>query len=170
MANQDLPILGHQTELDDNVFQDKVVNQLTLASAPGEELIFVLPAAATIAADTGIRGGFVVPQNFSSTPVLIIRGILDGAPSTLVIAFGVQMKVLADDETYDAALGTQDIASASSVSQADEDIYEETITLTNAGTFVAGDNVDFFFYIDDSVHTYTGQFLLTGIFFRYTTT
>ncbi len=170
MATQDLPILGSALMLDANVTFDKVKNQLSLANSPGEEGCIVLPAAATIAADTGIRGNFTVPQNYSSTPVLVIRGILDGAPSTLVIAFGAQMLPLADDEAYDAALGTQDIASASSVSQADEDIYEETITLTNAGTFVAGDVVPYFVYIDDSVHTYTGKFLLTGLFFRYTTT
>ena len=170
MATQDLPILGFALMLDANVTFDKVKNQLSLANAPGEEGCIVLPAAATIAADTGIRGGFTVPQNYASTPVLVIRGILDGAPSTLVIAFGAQMKPLADDEAYDVALGTQDIASASSVGQADEDVYIETITLTNAGPFVAGDVVPYFVYIDDSVHTYDGKFLLTGLFFRYTTT
>ena len=170
MATQDLPILGASLTLDALVFPDKVKNQLSLANAPGEESCIVLPAAAAIAADTGIRGKFTVPQNYSSTPVLVIRGILDGAPTTLVIAFGAQRLPLADDEAYDAALGTQDIASASSVGQVDEDVYEETITLTNAGTFVIGDDVPYFFYIDDSAHTYTGQFLLTGLFFRYTTT
>ena len=170
MAIQDLPILNASLLLDALVFPGKVKNQLSLANAPGEESIIVLPNAAAIAADTGIRGTFTVPQNYSSTPILVIRGILDGAPTTLVIAFGVQMKPLADDEAYDQALGTQDIASASSVSQADEDEYVETITLTNAGTFVIGDVVPYFFYIDDSVHTYTGQFLLQGLFFRYTTT
>ena len=170
MAEQDLPIRNASLMLDALVFPDKVKNQLSLANAPGEESVIVLPAAATISADTGLRGNFHVPQNYASGPKLVIRGILDGAPSTLVIAFGVQMKPLADDEAYDVALGTQDIASASSVSQVNEDIYEEIITLTNAGTFAIGDDVPFFFYIDDSVHTYTGQFLLTGLSFRYTTT
>ena len=170
MAEQDLPILNKSLTLDALVFPDKVKNQLSLANAPGEEGCIVLPAAATIAADTGIHGVFHVPQNYASGPKLVIEGLLDGAPSTLVIAFGAQMKPGADDEAYDVALGTQDIASAISVSQADEDWYEEIITLTNAGTFTIGDKVPWFFYIDDSVHTYTGQFLLTGLFFRYTTT
>lgn len=170
MATQQIPILGSDTVLDAGVFKDLIKNQLALGSAPGEESCIVLPAAAAIAADTGLRIKFTVPQNYASAPVLVIRGILDGAPSTLVIAFGAQMLPLADDEAYDAALGSQDIASASSVSQADEDVYEETIALTNAGTFVIGDDVAGFVYIDDSVHTYTGQFLLTGLFFRYTTT
>ena len=170
MAEADLPILTNLT-LDTNVFQDKIKNQLTLANAKGESLCTVLPAAANISADTGIHGSFTVPQNYASGPKLVIRGILAGAPSTLVIAFGVQMKPLADDEAYDVALATEDIASASSVSQADEDVYEQIITpLTNAGTFSPGDDCDYFFYIDDDVHTYTGLFLLRRLFFRYTTT
>ena len=168
MAEADLPILTNLT-LDTLIFQDKVKNQLTLGTAPGEELCTVLPAAATIAADTGIRGSFTIPQNYASGPKLVIRGIVDGATGGLVVAFGVQMKPLADNEDYNAALGTQDIASATDT-RADEDIYEEIITLTNAGTFVIDDVVPYFFYIDDSVHTYTGQFLLQHLLFRYTTT
>jgi len=172
MATAQIPILDISTNLDPggDVFPSKIKSQLSLANARGEENCIVLPAAATISADTGLDGSFTVPQNYASTPVLVIRGILDGAPTTLVIAFGVQMKPLADDEAYDQAIGTQDIASASSVSQVDEDIYEETIALINAGTFAPGDDVSYFQYIDDSVHTYTGLFLLTGLFFRYTTT
>ena len=142
--------------------------ELALASAPGNELCMVLPAAATISADTGIYGKFIVPNTFATgSETIVIRGILDGAPASLVIAFGIQVNAVADDETYDAALGTQDIASASSVSQADEDVYEETIDVSGT-TFAANDEVNFFFFIDDSVHTYTGLFLLTGLYFEYT--
>ena len=171
MAIQDLPIRNASYKPDNtgDVFIDEVKNQLALANADGGELCTVLPAAATISADSGVKGSFTVPQNYASGPILVIKGILDGAPGGLVIAFGVQMKPLADNEAYDQALGTQDLASTTD-SRADEDEYVELITLTNAGTFVIGDEVPFFFYIDDSVHTYTGQFLLTGLFFRYTTT
>lgn len=165
MATHDLPILGHALTLDALVYVQKVKNELSLANAPGEELVIVLPAAATISADTGIRGNFRVPQNYVGTPILVVQGLLDGAPTTLVIAFGVQMSPLADDEAYDAALGTQSIASDSTVSQVDEDVYEELITIGD--TLAVGDLVTFFFYIDDSAHTYTGLFLLTGLFFRY---
>ena len=172
MAQQDISVLGLNTIPDGSgdVWVAPVNTELTLASAPGNELCVVLPASGSISTDTGIYGKFTVPQNYDGAPVLVIRGILNGAPSSEVIAFGVQMKPLADDEAYDAAFHTQDIASASSVSQADEDVYEENITLTNSGPFAISDDVDFFFYIDDSVHTYTGTFLLTGLFFRYTTT
>lgn len=167
MATHDLPILGMSTKPDNSgdVYPSTLAAELTLGSAPGNELCMVLPTAATISADTGLYGKFTVPQNYVGTPVLVIEGVLDGAPASLVIAFGVQMKPLADDEAYDQALEAQAIASASSVGQADEDVYLETITLSN--TFAVGDSVPFFFFIDDSVHTYTGLFLLTGLFFRY---
>lgn len=167
MASHDLPILGSGTVPDNSgdVYPSPISAELSLASAPGNELCIVMPAAATISVDTGFYGRFTVPQNYVGTPVLVIRGVLDGAPGALVLAFGVQMSPLADDEAYDTALGTQSIASASSVSQADEDIYEETINLGD--TFAVGDDVNYFFFIDDSVHTYTGKFLLTGLFFRY---
>lgn len=168
MATKRIPILGASTVPDSSgdCFPDAVVNQLSLASAPGNEMCFVM-VDPNGGGDHGLYGKFSVPQDYSGSPVLVIRGILDGAPTTTAIAFGFQGKPLADDEAYDAALATQDIASASSVSQSDEDVYEETITLTNLGTLAAADDVDFFFFIDDSVHTFTGNFLLTGLFFQY---
>ena len=167
MATHDLPILGLATVPDTSgdVSIAPISTELALANAPGNELCVVLPAAATISADTGFYGRFTIPQNYVGTPVLVIRGILDGAPSSLVIAFGVQMKPLADNEAFDVVLEAQGIASASSVSQVDEDVYEETISLGN--TFAVADGVNYFFFIDDSAHTYTGKFLLTGLFFRY---
>ncbi len=168
MATHDWPIVNFSTELDTtgDVFPNKIKNELSLANARGEESCIVMPAAATITADAGFDGGFHVPQNYVDTPLLVIVGILDGAPTTLVIAFGIQMNPRADDEAYDVAIGTQQIASASSVSQVDEDVYVETIDISGE-TFAAGDYVPYFFFIDDSVHTYTGKFLLTGLFFRY---
>jgi len=170
MSTHRLPILNYNVVPDGtgNVWAAPLSTELALASAPGNEMCIVMPAAATISSDTGIYGKFTVPNTFAAgSETLVIRGILDGAPSTLVIAFGVQLKANADDESYDQALGAQAIASASSVSQADEDVYEETIDISGT-TFAANDDVNFFFYIDDSVHTYTGLFLLTGLFFQYT--
>lgn len=167
MATRDLQILGTTIRPDGSgdVWPASVKTELTLSNALGNEGCFVMPAAATISADTGVHGSFTVPRDFVDTPVLTIHGILDGAPTTLVIAFGVQMAPTADDEAYDVALGTQSIASASSVSQVDKDRYVETISLGD--TFAALDEVTFFFFIDDSVHTYTGKFLLTSLFFTY---
>ena len=49
-------------------------------------------------------------------------------------------------------------------------MYEETIDITPAAAYVAGDEVFGFGYRDDSVDTQTGEFHLTGLFLRYTTT
>jgi hypothetical protein len=167
MATLEIPIIDFQVTPDvtGDCWFAPVSTELTLGNADGAKICGVLPAAATISADTGFKGGFQVPRGYVDTPVLVIRGILDGAPTTLVIAFGVQLRPLADDEAYDVAYNAQNIASASSVGQADEDVYEETISI--ADTLAAFDDVDWFFFIDDSVHTYTGKFLLTGLFFRY---
>lgn len=170
MATDYVDLLNHSViPTTSNIFQASMVSQLALGSASGLELCFVLPAAATISADEGLEGSFRVPENFASGPILVVRGVLDGAPGGNTIAFGAQMTPKAHDESYDAALGTQDIASAAS-SIADEDHYEETIALTNAGTFTIADEVAWFFFVDDSVHTYTGLFLLKELLFKYTTT
>ncbi len=166
MANHDLPILGMTTVPDNSgdVHPFPISAILTLTNAPGNEIALVMPAAATISADTGIYGTFRIPQNYVGTPVLVIQGILDGAPGGLVLAFGIQLGARADNEAYDQALAAQNIASTTD-SRADEDIYEETIAISD--TLAVGDAVNFFFFIDDSVHTYTGRFLLTGLFLRY---
>ena len=167
MATHDMPILGFGTVPDNtgDVFIAPISTQLALANAPGNELCVVMPTAAVAAADTGIYGRFTVPQNYVGTEVLVIRGILDGASGGLVLAFGWQAGIRADNESYDLALGTAIVVTATDT-RADEDIYEETIDIS-ADTYVVGDDVNFFFFIDDSEHTYTGLFLLTGLFFRY---
>lgn len=166
MATHRLP-LQYTPDGSAYIYPSLVTDQLSLASAAGNELCMVM-ADPNGAGDKGVYGTFQVPQNYAGTPVLHIQGILDGAPSTTTIAFGVQMDPIADDETYDAALESEDTASASSVSQADEDLYEETISLSN--TFAAGDSVTFFFYIDDATHSYTGNFLLKELSFQYSDT
>lgn len=162
-----MPILGLGTIPDSggDVWMAPISTELALGGAPGNELCVIMPAAATISADAGIYGRFTIPKNYVGTEVLVIRGILDGASGGLVLAFGYQAGIRADNESYDQALGTQRIASATDT-RADEDIYEETIDISS-DTYVVGDDVNFFFFIDDSVHTYTGKFLLTGLFFRY---
>lgn len=167
MADQDWPMIdfGMQPDGSGDVYPAPVGTELSLANSDGRELCLVLPAAATISADTGFHGSFHVPKGYVDTPRVVIKGILDGAPASLVIAFGIQLKPIADDEAYDVALSAQNIASASSVSQADEDMYEEIITISD--TLVVDDEVEYFFFIDDSVHTYTGKFLLKKLIFRY---
>ena len=118
------------------------------------------------AADDGCEGVFMVPDDYSSAPVLRIVGILDGAV-TGNIAFGMKCLALADNEGADAAYSSEDIASAAVTGHTIEDLYHETISLSTP-TFAAGDTVLFDFYRDDNVDTYAQQFLLLGLYFEYT--
>lgn len=168
MATHDWPVMGFGVSPDNSgfVWPAPISSQLTLTNADGGEECMVMPAAATISADAGFRGHFRVPQNYVGTPKLVITGILNGAPASLVIAFGVKLTIRAVSDPYDVAAGTERLASASSVPEIDKDEYEEVIDLS-AETFVAGRKVYYYCFIDDSVHTYTGKFLLTGLDFRY---
>ena len=170
MANHDLPILGGNLRVEAGIFPDLVKNQITAAAAPsiGEQFAYVMNDGGS---DVGFYGNFHVPQNYVGTPVLVIRGILDGAPGASdTLGFGLQIKAVADNEAADGAYGTEQVASAtigsSGSSHSDEDLLEETISLT-AGDYTAGDDVGFYFFLDTSGTSYTGNFLLLDAFFRY---
>ena len=165
MATLRMPISIDVLVPEDGCFIDQVKNQLSLASAAGNERCVVLPDPGG-SGDHGVHGRFTVPKNYVGSEKLIIRGIIDGAPTTTTLGFGYQSKPLADDEAYDAALGTARLASESSISQADEDVYEFEIDISS-DTYAVDDDVDFYFFVDDSAHTYTGNILLTGLFFEY---
>lgn len=165
MATHRLPILGPGTVPDDGVYINKVKNELTLTGADGEELCFVMPDP-NGGGDHGVWGKFAVPKNYVGTPVLVIRGIIDGTVGATNVGFGVTMLGRADNEAYDTAIGTEATASFTSNSYADEDVFEETITITE--TLAVDDDVTFHLYIDDSVATpFTGNILMTGLFLQY---
>lgn len=166
MATFDMPIINSSFAPDSSgdVFQEPAEVAMTLGTAALDTLM-VWTMLAPTGADIGMYGRFNVPQNFSSTPVLVIRGVLGEAANTL--AFGTQMLPIADSETFDAALGSEDTASNGTwTGYVAEDMYVETITLSTP-TFAVGDEVNFFLYRDDSVDDQTGEFYLTGLFFRY---
>jgi hypothetical protein len=169
MAIYDLPILGPTILPDANVFMDRVGNQVAATNEYGNQLSFVMTDGA---ADRGIYGSFSVPQNYAGTPVLVIRGILDGAPGAAdVLGFGIKGMTKSDNEALDVAYSSEDIASATigsgGTNHSDEDLYEETIALSNFTGFAVGDTAFFFFFIDISATTYAGNFLLTDLLFRY---
>lgn len=144
---------------------DQEITMTNAKKSPG--YVFDAPSQ-----DIGIYGSFHVPANYSSTPKIRVTGILDGAiAASAVLAFGVQVNYLADNETVDAAYETaelweQDIDAAS---YADEDVVIMLSDALPAG-IAAGDWVPYFFFRDDSQDTYTGKFILTGLEFDYTTT
>ncbi len=164
MATLRRSILGPGTMPDAGVFQAKISTQLTLGTANGSELAYVLDCDP--ASDLGIWGNFTVPKGYVDTPVLVISGIIDGTVGTEDIHTGMRLLGLADNEAYDAALEAEDTATFQSNSYADEDVFEETITLTV--TLAADDKVTFHFYIDSSGATpFTGNILVTDLEFQW---
>ena len=171
MATHDVPILGFSTVPDTsgNVFFEPLETAVATAAANLSMLGFTMPDPG--AADEGLYGGFNIPQNYVGTPVLVIRGILNGTISAgLTLAFGFQQTGgIADNETADVAFETEDTASADpqSSSHADEDMYEETIAITPGSAYSPGDEVFFFFYRDGSADDATFEFNLTRLLLRY---
>jgi len=162
-----IPILNHTLAPDSGVYVSKLSSELSLTNAK-QQLCVVMPAPS--GADLGFELAFTIPQNYSSSPVLVIKGVLDGTPAN-VLAFGAQQLSVADSEAVDAAYEAEDTANNSTwTGYADEDMYEETITLTPASAYVAGDTVLLKFYRDDSADTTTFNFLLTDLLFQYTET
>lgn len=159
-----IPILGNFSP-DSGVYLSKLDSELTLTNAK-TQFCYVLPFPT--GADLGGELLFSIPTNYSADPVLVIRGILDGTPAN-VLAFGAQQLSRADSEGVDTAYESEDLANNSTwTGYADEDFYEETITLTPAAAYVSGDTVLLKLYRDDNVDTTTFNFLLTGLFFQYT--
>lgn len=168
MATHEIPILGFSTLPDSsgNVFFQDIETLVATAAANLAMLGFAMPDPG--AADEGLFGKLNIPQNYVGTPVLVIRGILNGTPAN-TLAFGLQQTGgIASSETVDVAFETEDLASnAVWTGFVDEDLYEETITITPGSDYVAGDEVFFKFFRDGSVDDATFEFVLTGLFLRY---
>ena len=167
MATHDLPILGASTLPDTSgaVFFEPIEIAVATTAANLNMLAITMPDPG--AADEGFSGAFTIPQNFVDTPVLVIRGILNGTPAN-TLGFGFNFTIgIADKETADIAYETDLDNNATWTGYADEEMYTETITITPSAAFVAGDQVFYFFYRDGSVDDATFEFNLTGLFFRY---
>lgn len=137
---------------------------LTLANPKLQDcMVMEFPTGSDIGLETSVE----VPQGYVGSPVLVIRGVLDGTPAN-VLAFAVQQLSRADSESIDTAYETEDIASNSTwTGYADEDYYVETVTLTPASPYVAGDIILIKLDRDDNVDTTTFNFLLTHLGFQY---
>lgn len=156
---------------DSGVAVDKVSNQITAATTPsvGDLLCYVLADGGS---DEGVYVQFSIPKNYVGTPKVVIKGILDGAPSAGDdLGFGFRKRAVADNEaadgTFDAEQTTQntDIGSTGS-NYSNEDYYQTTLDLT-AGDYAVDDQVYGYLYIDASGTTYTGNFLLTALELQY---
>lgn len=167
MGTNRLPILGIGTVPDVGPFFAPIKTQITETNVNAGEIALVLDCDP--ASDLGCRGSFSVPKDYASAPVLVIRGIIDGTVGTEDIHTGMTLLGRADNEAYDIAHEAEDIANFQSNAYADEDVFEETIALTV--TLAIDDDVNFHFFIDASGATpFTGNILVTGLYFEYTTT
>lgn len=159
---------------DSGVPTDLISNQITAATAPsiGNQLCQVMADGGS---DEGVYVRFTVPKNYVGTPKLVVKGVLDGAPSAGDdLGFSFRKRAVANNEaadgTFDAEQTVQntDIGSTGT-NHANEDLYEASITLT-AGDYAVDDEVYGYLAIDASGTTYTGNFLLTSLEFEYTDT
>lgn len=150
---------------DSGVYFSKLASQLTLTNAKNQFCwVFVFPTGA----DIGGELQFTIPQNYSSSPALVFKGVIDGTPAN-TFGVGVQQLGRDDSEAVDTAYEAEDTATnATWTGYADEDMYEISVTLTPASAYVAGDTVFMKVYRDDSADTTTWDFLVTDILFQYT--
>jgi hypothetical protein len=175
MATQQWSILGDETP-DPGVPLDLISNQITAAGAPsiGRNLAYVM---ADGGADEGFSGSFDVPPTYVGSPVLIIKGVLDGTPGAAqTLQFGFRKRANANNEaadgTFDAEQTSQvsgradDLVGSNGAGYADEDLAVFEIALT-AGDYAAGDCVEYYFYVDSSGTDYAGNFLPRSILFQY---
>ena len=165
MATHELPIIGPTMLPESGVFLDRIGNQITATNEIGNQLAVVMADGGS---DEGFYGSFNVPQNYVGTPVIVVRGIIDGAMSSVTLQFGIQGITKDHGEATDVAYSTEDTGNESS-DHADEDLVEVTISLSNFSGFAVGDTVFYYFYIHAS-GDYAGNFLLTDLLFRYADT
>ena len=168
MATHRISILGPNTALEAGVAYDLVGAYITATNEVGNQLSMVLADGGS---DIGFYGDFEVPQNYVGSAAIIVKGILDGSPgSSDTLGFAVKGLAIADNEASDQAYSSEDTASAtigsSGGSYSDEDIYEDSITLSNF-SFSVGDRALFYFYLDTSGTSYTGNFLLLDVMLEY---
>lgn len=166
MATQTIPdIINHTVSLDAGIYPAKVNDMMTVTNG-GEDMCIVMADGGAV--DVGLNGSFVVPTDYAGSPVLLIRGVIDAAATpTGVLAFGMNILGRSDSELYDTAKDGEDTASISTwTGYIDEDYLVLSMTLSTP-TLVAGESVNYEFYLDDSALTYAGNFLLKSLGFQY---
>ena len=151
---------------DTGVYLSKLTSQMSLTNVK-QQLCWVLPFPT--GADLGGQFSFVVPQNYSSTPVLVPVLVIDGTPAN-TLGVGAQLLQVAASATIDAAYEAEDVANNSTwTGYADEEVFiGPNITLTPSSAFTPGNLVLMRFYRDDSVDTQTIDMLMVDLLFQYT--
>ncbi len=166
MATFEMPILGasFMPDTSGDIYPSKISAELTMTNAKDQTCVMMEYPTGS---DIGFSVSFTIPQNYAGTPVLVIKGVIDGTPAN-VLAFGAQQLGRDDNELVDTAYETEDLAENNTwTDYVDEDMYEETLALTPASAYAAGDTVFLWFFRDDDQDTTTFNFLLTDLLFQY---
>lgn len=168
MADQRKDILGFGFNITDesHVFEAPINTQLSMTNTKKQMVIVMQDPNG--AGDKGFEGSFTIPEDYVGTPRFEVKYVLDGAPGSSVVGFGVQQGMVDEAATVDAAYEAEDVASNSTwTGYADEELVTEVITITPTATWAAGKAVDYKFFIDDSAHTYTGNVLIKHLNLLY---
>lgn len=167
MTTFQMPIGFGLPDTSGDIYTSKISIELSMTNAKDEDcLMMEYPTGS----DIGTNLVFTIPQNYAGTPVIMVKGIIDGTPAN-ICAFGLQQLGRDDSEAVDTAYEAEDLANNSTwTGYADEDMYEETIVPTPASAYVAGDTVFLWFFRDNDQDTTTFNFLVTDILFQYSDT
>jgi hypothetical protein len=167
MATFQMPIGFGMPDTSGDIYPSKISIELSMTNAKDQDcLMMEYPTGS----DIGTSLVFTVPQNYAGSPVLFIKGILDGTPAN-DLAFGAQQLGRDDSEAVDTAYETEDLAENGTwTGYADEDMYEDSIALTPTSAYVAGDTVFLWFFRDNDQDTTTFNFLVTDLLFQYSDT
>lgn len=160
-----IDILNETLNFDTGVYPSILSSEMSMTN-PKNQLCVVLPYPS--GSDVGFHVAFEIPQNYSSSPVISIRGVISGTPAN-VFAVAAVLLQRADSDAVDTAYEAEDTASNSTwTGYADKDEYGINITLTPSASLVAGRTLYLYIYRDDSVDTTTWNFLMTHCMFQYT--
>lgn len=166
MATHEMPVGLGQPDTSGEVFPSLLSVELATSAKRQECMVFQSPSGS----DPSVELAFRIPQNYAGSPVIVLRGVIDGTPANTL---GVRAQQLSRDvsEGNATAYETEDTASnATWTGYADEDEYEETIALTPDAAYVAGDTIYLQVGRDDSADDSAVNFLVTEIFFQYSDT
>lgn len=166
MTTRFLPLVNSSFIPDSSgdIFPSPLDVLLTMANAKDDiGFSWAFPTGSDIVASFDFR----IPSDFVGTPVLLIEYVIDGTPAA-ILAFGMQQVAVDVSETVDVAYETEDLANNSDwTGFADEDLNEETITITPSVAYTSGQKVFATVFRDDSVDTSTFDIILTGLWFQY---
>jgi hypothetical protein len=144
-------------------YQSNISVEMALATGLMKNLVMTLKDPS---ADAGFYGVFQVPQNYVGTPKVTVSFVLDGTVGATNIGFLMNVLPRADGETIEAAWEESLTFTKQSNDDANEDMVIVTASFASA-TFVAGEEVFYYFVRDFSADAFVGDIHVTGLFFEY---